>query len=216
MSRLTLPSKLLALHDALDDAGIAHAFGGAIALAYCTGEPRGTVDIDLNLFLDSSGARRVFDVLPTGVATDDKDVAAVLADGQVRLFWDTTPVDLFFAYHPFHAEVADRIRLVPFAETVVPVLSCEDLLIFKAFFSRTRTGPTSRPCWPSTPWTFQPPATGWPPCWAPTTRATALCSPFSDHRPTEFLADPDSPDVVPPVDPSPARRTTTHLTGALS
>jgi hypothetical protein len=28
--------KLLALHHGLETAGIAHAFGGAIALAYCT------------------------------------------------------------------------------------------------------------------------------------------------------------------------------------
>jgi hypothetical protein len=46
-----LAQRLLAVHAALDDAGLPHAFGGAIALAYCTLEPRGTRDIDVNVFI---------------------------------------------------------------------------------------------------------------------------------------------------------------------
>ena len=42
---------IVALHDNLDAAGIPHAFGGAFALLWCTGEPRTTVDIDLNIFV---------------------------------------------------------------------------------------------------------------------------------------------------------------------
>jgi hypothetical protein len=134
----TLAEKLLALHQTLDRAGIAHAFGGAIALAYCTGEPRGTIDIDLNVFVGPSEARRVFDTLPVGVVTDDVDVTTVDRDGQVRVFWDNTPVDLFFAYHQFHEEVARRVVVVPFVDERIPVLACEDLLVFKAFFARTK------------------------------------------------------------------------------
>jgi hypothetical protein len=134
----TLSEKLLALHGSLDAAGVPHAFGGAIALAYCTGQPRGTIDIDLNIFVESAGAQRIFDDLPEGVTTGAGDVAVAVADGQVRLFWDDTPVDLFFSYHPFHVDVARRVRSVPFADTLIPVLSCEDLLVFKAFFARTQ------------------------------------------------------------------------------
>jgi hypothetical protein len=138
VSTPTLTDKLVALHGALDGARIPHAFGGAIALAYCTGAPRGTIDIDLNVFVEPTEARRVFADLPIGVTADDNDVAAATTDGQVRLFWGTTPVDLFFRYHPFHHDVARRVRSVPFGPTVIPVLSCEDLLVFKAFFSRTK------------------------------------------------------------------------------
>jgi hypothetical protein len=134
----TLTAKLLALHQSLDRARIPHAFGGAIALAYCTGEPRGTVDIDLNVFVVPAEARRVFANLPAGVPTDDEDVATVANDGQVRVFWDATPVDFFFAYHPFHDDVADRVRPVPFGGIQIPVLACDDLLVFKAFFNRTK------------------------------------------------------------------------------
>jgi hypothetical protein len=45
-----LVDRLFAIHDALADAGLAHAFGGAIALAYCVEEPRGTRDLDVNIF----------------------------------------------------------------------------------------------------------------------------------------------------------------------
>ncbi len=34
---------VVTVHDRLDQAGVAHAFGGALALAYVA-EPRGTVD----------------------------------------------------------------------------------------------------------------------------------------------------------------------------
>ena len=51
-----LVDKLFAIHDSLTEAGIAHAFGGAIALAYCVEEPRGTRDLDVNIFVDASKA----------------------------------------------------------------------------------------------------------------------------------------------------------------
>ena len=51
------------LHDCLDAAGIPHAFGGAFALLWCTGEPRTTVDIDLNIFAPPANARRILEAL---------------------------------------------------------------------------------------------------------------------------------------------------------
>ena len=50
MSEPGLPEKLIALHHALDDAGIPHAVGGAIALGYYA-EPRATIDVDINVFV---------------------------------------------------------------------------------------------------------------------------------------------------------------------
>jgi hypothetical protein len=46
-----LGERLLAVHEALDQAELPHAFGGAIALGYCVVEPRGTRDLDVNVFL---------------------------------------------------------------------------------------------------------------------------------------------------------------------
>jgi hypothetical protein len=50
----TLVEKVLALSEALTAAGVAHAFGGAIALAYWTEDPRGTRDVDVNAFVPAS------------------------------------------------------------------------------------------------------------------------------------------------------------------
>lgn len=133
-----LADKVLALHDAPDNAGVSHAFGGALALAYCIEEPRGTADIDLNVFADPDQVEAVLRALPEGVAFDDRDVELVRSNGQTRVRWGETPVDLFFACHEFHTFVAARIRLVPFDNTTIPILDCSDLAVFKAMFGRNR------------------------------------------------------------------------------
>jgi hypothetical protein len=133
-----IPQKILAIHRALDDAGVPHAFGGALALAWCTERARGTIDIDLNVFADVGSAGRVLAALPTAVAWTQHDVATIERDGQVRLWWDATPVDLFLSTTEFHDQVASRSRREPFAGEEVPFLSCADLAVFKAFFDRTR------------------------------------------------------------------------------
>jgi hypothetical protein len=135
---VTLPEKIVALHDALEDGGIPHAFGGALALAWCTQRARGTIDVDVNLFVPPSRAEEVLAGLPGGVAWGDADLARIRADGQVRLWWGTTPVDLFFSTTEFHDRVATRARVEPFLGVDVPFLSCRDLAVFKAFFDRTR------------------------------------------------------------------------------
>jgi hypothetical protein len=134
-----LADKILALHDALDHADLAHAFGGALALAWCTERARGTVDIDLNVFVDA--ARRAAEVvaaLPEGVTCTEHDLTMLARDGQVRLWWDRTPLDLFLNTVDFHDRARERVRFEPFAGALVPFLSCLDLAVFKAFFNRTK------------------------------------------------------------------------------
>jgi hypothetical protein len=133
-----LVEKLFGIHDSLTEAGIAHAFGGAIALAYCTEEPRGTRDLDVNIFVDASRAKSVLASLPKGVRVDRGDVAKVRRDGQARLDWDGTPVDVFLNNIPLHEAVAGSVVWVPLEGREVPVLDCASLAIFKAFFDRTK------------------------------------------------------------------------------
>jgi hypothetical protein len=134
----TLPRKIIAIHRALDGAGIPHAFGGALALAWCTERARGTIDIDLNVFVDASRAAEVLGALPHGVQSTAADLAVLERDGQRRVWWDETPVDVFVNTTDFHAQVAARCRVEQFAGDDVPFLSCSDLAVFKAFFNRTR------------------------------------------------------------------------------
>lgn len=133
-----LAERLIAVHDAMTRGDIPHAFGGAIALAYCTQEPRGTRDLDLNVFVGVDRVDEVLDALPHGVDVRKTHRTAARRDGQVRVMWDDTPVDLFFDTHPFHQEAAQRVVEVPFEMTTIPVLGCEALIVFKAMFNRTK------------------------------------------------------------------------------
>ena len=135
---MNLPGKILATHRALDDADVPHAFGGALALAWCTQRARGTIDIDVNLFVTPTDVPGTLAALPPEVRWSDDDVERIERDGQARLWWDTTPVDVFFNTTAFHERAAARARLEPFAGAQLPFLSCRDLAVFKAFFNRTK------------------------------------------------------------------------------
>lgn len=133
-----LAQRLLAVHDALSNAALPHAFGGAIALAYCTEEPRGTRDLDVNVFTEPSRAKEVFSALPPRVTVTSADVKAAEREGQARVWWEDTPIDVFLDVHDFHEEVARGVREVPFMDRTIPVLGCMGLAVFKALFDRTR------------------------------------------------------------------------------
>jgi len=130
--------KILSLHTALDAARLPHAFGGALALAWCTERARGTIDIDVNVFVDQALAGTVFDALPVEVAWSEADLARCLADGQARVWWAATPIDVFTNTTAFHVAAADRAVVHEFASHDVPFLCCSDVAVFKAFFNRTK------------------------------------------------------------------------------
>ena len=134
----TLAEKIVAIDAALDRAGLDHAFGGALALAFSVEEPRATRDIDVNVFVPAGQAAEVFAAWPAEVDWSETDLGRATRDGQVRLFWDDTPVDLFLSTHAFHAEARAHTREVPFAGVTIPVLGATELAVFKAFFSRTK------------------------------------------------------------------------------
>ena len=137
MTSLTLAERILAIETALSE--VPHAFGGALALAYYA-EPRATIDIDLNVFVP---ANRFADVaVPLsrlGAEADDPAIEELIRrDGQARVMWDATPVDLFFAYDVFHhAAGAARIR-VPFGVGTIPILAAEHLVVCKVVFNRPK------------------------------------------------------------------------------
>lgn len=134
----SLPEQIVAIHRALDEAKVSHAFGGALALAYY-GEPRATIDVDVNVFVAPSEWRAVANALaPVGVGVGEIEPLALERDGQCRLRWDRTPVDLFFAYDPIHERMAAEVRRVPFAGTTVPILAPEHLAVCKAVFDRAK------------------------------------------------------------------------------
>ena len=136
MTGLSLAQRVVALHEALEE--VPHAFGGALALAYYA-EPRATIDIDLNVFVPAERFGEVAAPLRAlGVTVDDAAAELVARDGQARVWWDATPVDLFFAYDAFHDAAARACRAVPFAEGEIPILAAEHLVVCKAVFNRAK------------------------------------------------------------------------------
>lgn len=135
---LTLTQQIVTLHDALRAAKVPHAFGGALALAWCTQRARGTIDIDINLFIEPDRFEAAFDAFPTGVIATEANIAEIGRDGQTRLWWDSTPVDVFCNTTGYHATIAERVRLEHFGGSTIPFLSCADVAVFKVFFNRTK------------------------------------------------------------------------------
>ena len=126
------------LHDRLEATGIHHAFGGAFALLWCTGEPRTTVDIDLNIFVPPAETRHVLDALPNEIVASGEEATQLMTTGQCRLLFDGIPVDIFLNTTPFHDDLRLHINEHRLGDRSLPFLACNDLAVFKAFFNRRK------------------------------------------------------------------------------
>jgi hypothetical protein len=137
MAESSLPEKVVAIDGALTEARIPHAFGGALALAYYA-EPRATIDIDVNVFVPTNRIDEIEMALaPLGVSTE-VDETALERDGQCRLWWGNTAVDLFFSYDEVHEAMSGHTRRVPFGDEEFEILSPEHLVVCKASFDRVK------------------------------------------------------------------------------
>jgi hypothetical protein len=133
-----LVGRIISLHEMLDSVGLPHQFGGAIALAWYR-NPRATTDIDINLTVPPEAAGPVLRALALlGVAITPEDRAAIAVDGQARLDWGGSYLDVFFATMDLHFEMAERARVVRFGPVEMPILAPEDLIICKAVFDRPK------------------------------------------------------------------------------
>jgi hypothetical protein len=134
----SIVDKILVISSALEANRLPFAFGGALALAFCTERARGTIDIDVNVFVGQDEAERVLASLPGQVSQTAGDLPALKSDGQTRLWWEQTPVDVFLDTTEFHVQVAQRRQFHDFGGRRIPFLGCSDLAVFKAFFNRTK------------------------------------------------------------------------------
>lgn len=135
---MNLVEQIIGLHKSLAAAELPHAFGGALALAWCTSRARGTIDIDINIFIPVDDFMLAINALPSGVVASEKDLAQLKQDGQVRLWWDKTPLDLFLNTTDFHKEAMQRVCWQLFGGEQIPFLACRDIAFFKAIFNRTK------------------------------------------------------------------------------
>jgi hypothetical protein len=133
-----LAAKIVAVHEALELLRVPHQFGGAIALAWYR-SPRATTDVDLNVTATPSESQPILGALTgLGVAVSRTARAAIARDGQARLDWEGSYLDVFFATLDLHREMAERAREVEFGPVRIPILSPEHLIVCKAVFDRPK------------------------------------------------------------------------------
>ena len=124
--------------EALEAAELPHAIGGALALAIA-GVPRGTVDVDINVFVDVSRVGDVIDALvPLGIDVHrDTARARALRDGMFVARWDGMRIDVFLPSIPFaHEAHRTRVQIVDDEGWTGWFLSAESVCVFKLLFFR--------------------------------------------------------------------------------
>jgi hypothetical protein len=130
----------LRIAHALEAAGLAHALGGALALG-AHGVPRGTLDVDVNVFVPESDFPRVIRcLLDLGVEVDES-AALVRArrDGMFVGVWAGMRVDVFVPSIPFSEEAGrTRARMTSSDGESVWFLAPEALTVFKLLFFRPK------------------------------------------------------------------------------
>lgn len=135
----SLVDQVLSIDAILDQNGVSHAFGGALALAYYTRQPRATNDIDINIALGVGHVTQAFKSLSAEVRWNTKQMRIAEELGEVKLRWmRQNSVHLFFVTHEFHNVAHKRTELVPFSGSQIPILSATDLTVFKAKFGREK------------------------------------------------------------------------------
>ncbi len=130
------------VHQLLDDLGIRHAFGGALALNYYA-TPRATVDVDINIAVDFHEADPLVAKFERVDFRPMLDRSQWMPSGGVRLLRDVAIVDLFFAFDDYHRIVLDNASLLPMLlpsgnQFEVPIMAADDLVVFKASFNRAK------------------------------------------------------------------------------
>ncbi len=138
---MTIVNRVLDVHRLFVEAGQPHAFGGALALAYVI-EPRGTIDVDVNVFLPFERANEVATLLTTLGLTPTLPIADVNPIAGIRFvhLTDPVPVDVFLSVDERYRETQNRVRHHPFGPdaTILPFLLPEDLTVFKLSIGRDK------------------------------------------------------------------------------
>src|SRR4051812_20588437 len=100
--------------DELEKGGIPYAIGGALAFNYW-GPPRGTKDVDVNIFVGPSEVAAVVPLLhAAGVSVDSAAAIRAAEEGGHAQGWKGPVVaDFFFNSIPLHDSAARRVVTRP-------------------------------------------------------------------------------------------------------
>lgn len=124
---------------ALDKRGVSYAVGGALALGYW-GMPRGTLDVDLTLFMPTDDTGAVVGLLRAiGCDVDESTALPTLREhGFCTATMTGVRVDVFLPIVDFYAVARGRRREVDLEGVPVMIWDAETLVIFKLMFFRDR------------------------------------------------------------------------------
>jgi len=127
------------LADALESRGIEYALGGALALNLWA-EPRGTIDVDLSLFLDPGApTAAVQTVLELGCAARTAEaVASFLDRGLARFEYRGRRVDVYLPTLEIYESARRRRVRAPLHGRPAWFWSAEDITVFKLMFFRPK------------------------------------------------------------------------------
>jgi hypothetical protein len=64
--------------------------------------------------------------------------SSLAIDGQVRLFFDGIPVDIFLDTTPFHGDIHIHVAEHQLGDRLLPFLGCNDLAVLKTYFNRRK------------------------------------------------------------------------------
>lgn len=128
-----------AIADALSLGGVPYALGGALALGVA-GVPRGTKDVDVNVFVEPDAIGDVIDVLAAlGITIDGRAaIARATRDGMFVGSWDGMRIDVFVPSIPFSHEAARTRVEVTVDGWTGTFLSPEAIALFKLLFFRAK------------------------------------------------------------------------------
>lgn len=123
----------------LDARGIAYAIGGALAFGFW-GMPRGTLDVDLTIYVSPDDPAGVVSLLrDLGCVVDEAKAAPTLADhGFCTATLAGLRVDVFLPIVDFYAVARARRRQVDLDGVPILIWDAETLVIFKLMFFREK------------------------------------------------------------------------------
>jgi hypothetical protein len=123
----------------LESRDVDYAIGGAIALGYW-GVPRGTVDVDLTLYLPTERPTDCVGLLQElGCALSAAETVESLREhGFCRTALAGTRLDVFLPIAPFYEAARLRRKRVDLARQPVMIWDAESLTVFKMMFFRRK------------------------------------------------------------------------------
>jgi len=124
---------------AMDASGCEYAFGGAIALGYW-GPPRGTLDIDVTLFLPPDQPLSCVRLLQKiGCSLQAEQAVRSLAEhGFCQTEYGGRRIDVFLPTLPFYEEARQRRQRVVLGDQPIQIWDAATLCVFKMMFFRLK------------------------------------------------------------------------------